>query len=153
QPVPYQQPMQVSPAQAPGQVPMQQMPPQQQPYMQGQPAAAPYMQGQPMPAQPMMGQQMQQRGQSSKSAVVAGILSFFFGGWGIGNFYAGHTGAGVGQIILFFVTVLLIFIPIIGWAISALTGPALGIWALIDTIMYLTKAGGHAYDGDGNLLQ
>lgn len=34
-----------------------------------------------------------------KSRVLAGILQIFFGGFGVGRFYLGYTGIGVGQIL------------------------------------------------------
>ncbi|SFL50832.1 TM2 domain-containing protein [Streptomyces pini] len=55
---------------------------------------------------------------SDKSKVVAGVLSLFLGGFGIGRFYTGHTGLALGQLF---------------------TCGGCGIWSLIDGIMLLTQ--------------
>ncbi|MBF6351688.1 MULTISPECIES: TM2 domain-containing protein [Nocardia] len=59
---------------------------------------------------------------SDKQKMVAGLLQIFFGYLGIGRFYLGDTGVGIGQI-----------------AASIFTcGIAGSIWGLIDGIMILT---------------
>ncbi|WP_405013127.1 TM2 domain-containing protein [Kitasatospora sp. NBC_01539] len=55
---------------------------------------------------------------SDKSKVVAGLLQIFLGGFGIGRFYTGHVGIGVAQL---------------------LTCGGLGVWALIDGIIFLVS--------------
>ncbi|MFE2356200.1 TM2 domain-containing protein [Streptomyces parvulus] len=55
---------------------------------------------------------------SDKSKIVAGVLQLFLGSFGIGRFYVGSVGIGVAQL---------------------LTCGGLGIWALIDGIMYLVS--------------
>jgi hypothetical protein len=55
---------------------------------------------------------------SDKSKIVAGILQLAVGSLGIGRFYAGSIGVGIAQL---------------------LTCGGLGIWALIDGIMYLVS--------------
>ncbi|WP_128379079.1 NINE protein [Streptomyces cavernae] len=55
---------------------------------------------------------------SDKSKIVAGLLQLFLGGLGIGRFYVGSVGVGVAQL---------------------LTCGGLGIWALIDAIMYFVS--------------
>ncbi|MFD6890490.1 TM2 domain-containing protein [Streptomyces sp. NPDC059957] len=55
---------------------------------------------------------------SDKSKLVAGLLQIFLGGLGIGRFYTGHTGMAIAQL---------------------LTCGGLGIWALIDGILFLVK--------------
>ncbi|MEV3874567.1 TM2 domain-containing protein [Streptomyces sp. NPDC049906] len=55
---------------------------------------------------------------SDKSKIVAGVLQLFLGGLGIGRFYVGSVGVGVAQL---------------------LTCGGLGIWALIDGILFLTS--------------
>ncbi len=67
---------------------------------------------------------------SSKSKLVAGLLAFFVGGIGIHNFYLGHTGKGILQLLLCF------------------TGIS-SIWAFIEMIMIFT---GSITDSDGNPL-
>ncbi|MFD7729735.1 TM2 domain-containing protein [Kitasatospora phosalacinea] len=67
---------------------------------------------------------------SDKSKVVAGLLQIFLGGFGIGRFYTGHVGIGVAQL---------------------LTCGGLGIWALIDGIMFLVSD--DRTDAQGRLLR
>ncbi|MEU4142104.1 TM2 domain-containing protein [Streptomyces parvulus] len=55
---------------------------------------------------------------SDKSKIVAGVLQLFLGSFGIGRFYVGSVGIGVAQL---------------------LTCGGLGVWALIDGIMYLVS--------------
>jgi TM2 domain-containing membrane protein YozV len=58
---------------------------------------------------------------SDKSKLVAGLLSIFLGAFGVGRFYTGHIGIGVGQLL-------------IGWLTC-------NLWGIIDGIMILTKGG------------
>lgn len=58
-----------------------------------------------------------------KSRILAGLLGLFFGGLGVHRFYLGHTGIGIAQIIVTFVTFGL------GW-----------IWGFIEGIMILAGA-------------
>ncbi|MDP9183745.1 MAG: TM2 domain-containing protein [Actinomycetota bacterium] len=55
---------------------------------------------------------------SNKSKLVAGLLQIFIGPLGIGRFYTGHIGMGVAQLF---------------------TCGGLGVWALIDGILFLVK--------------
>ncbi|MFJ9740219.1 TM2 domain-containing protein [Streptomyces sp. NPDC101166] len=55
---------------------------------------------------------------SDKSKIVAGILQIFLGGLGIGRFYVGSVGVGIAQL---------------------LTCGGLGLWSLIDGILFLTS--------------
>ncbi|OIJ63565.1 TM2 domain-containing protein [Streptomyces mangrovisoli] len=55
---------------------------------------------------------------SDKSKVVAGILQIFLGGFGAGRFYVGSTGVAIAQLF---------------------TCGGLGVWALIDGILFLTS--------------
>ena len=100
------------------------------------PFAAPAT-GQLPPAQPMPGQPMPGRahagfagrgGKSDKQKIVAALLCWFLGSFGIHRFYLGHTGIGVIQILTF---------------------GGCGIWVLIDLIMILT---GSLKDVDGREL-
>ncbi len=65
---------------------------------------------------------------TEKSVVVALILCFFLGGFGIHRFYVGKVGTGILQL---------------------LTLGGLGIWALIDLILIIS---GKFKDKNGNLL-
>ncbi|GAA4684809.1 hypothetical protein GCM10023347_44990 [Streptomyces chumphonensis] len=55
---------------------------------------------------------------SDKSKITAGILTLLLGSLGIGRFYTGHTGMAIAQL---------------------LTCGGLGVWALIDGILFLTS--------------
>jgi len=55
---------------------------------------------------------------SNKSKLVAGLLQIFIGSLGIGRFYTGHIGMGIAQLF---------------------TCGGLGVWALIDGILFLVK--------------
>lgn len=117
------------PQQAWGQQPMQPMQPQY---------AAPVQQ----PMQPM---QPQFAGPvTQKSSVVAALLCFFFGVFGVHNFYLGHTNRGVIMLVLAVVSMftwwLMLGLVIIG---------VLLVWELVDLIMILTKSGPFARDGRG----
>ncbi|NGO67132.1 TM2 domain-containing protein [Streptomyces boncukensis] len=67
---------------------------------------------------------------SNKSKIVAGVLQLFIGTLGIGRFYTGHVGMGIGQL---------------------LTCGGLGIWALIDGIMFLVSDS--RTDAEGRVLR
>lgn len=62
---------------------------------------------------------------SSKSIVIASLLSLFLGGLGIGRFYLGNIGLGVGKLLTF---------------------GGFGLWAFIDFIYIVS---GNAKDGKG----
>lgn len=67
---------------------------------------------------------------SDKQKIVAGLLQIFFGTFGVGRFYTGHTGIAVAQLL-------------VSWATC-------GIWPLIDGIMMLT---GKVTDAQGRPLR
>lgn len=70
------------------------------------------------------------RSEAQKSKVVAGLLAIFLGGLGIHKFYLGYTKQGVIMLLVSLFGSLLLFI-----------GPlAVGVIALIEGIMYLTKS-------------
>jgi TM2 domain-containing membrane protein YozV len=68
---------------------------------------------------------------SEKSRLVAFLLSFFLGVWGVHRFYVGKSGSGIAM--------LLISLTFIGLAVTL-------IWNLVDDIMILT---GNFTDGEG----
>ncbi|CAL9484570.1 TM2 domain-containing protein [Streptomyces sp. JH002] len=68
--------------------------------------------------------------ESPKSKVVAGILQILLGSVGAGRWYTGHYGMAVAQL---------------------LTCGGLGIWALIDGILFLVKE--DRTDSDGLVLK
>jgi TM2 domain-containing membrane protein YozV len=67
---------------------------------------------------------------SEKSKVIAGLLQLFFGGLGIGRFYTGHVGMAIAQL---------------------LTCGGLGVWALIDAIIFFVSD--QRTDKKGRLLR
>ncbi len=67
---------------------------------------------------------------SDKSKIVAGVLQLFLGSLGIGRFYVGSVGVGIAQLF---------------------TCGGLGIWALIDGIMYLVS--NDRTDAQGRILR
>lgn len=70
----------------------------------------------------------------SKDKTAAGLLAIFLGGWGVHKFYLGHPIPGLVYLLTntigFAITWLFLFIPNI----------ILGIVALIEGILYLTKS-------------
>ena len=82
--------------------------------------------------QPMGGVVMVQGQQKSK--VVAGILGFLLGAFGVHNFYLGYTGKGIAQVLI---TVLSL----------GLLSPISGLWGLIEGILILV--GNINVDGRG----
>ncbi|WP_406503590.1 TM2 domain-containing protein [Streptomyces sp. NBC_00212] len=67
---------------------------------------------------------------SDKSKIIAGVLQLTLGSLGIGRFYVGSVGVGIAQL---------------------LTCGGLGVWALIDGIMYLV--GDDRTDDRGRILR
>ena len=121
-----------------------------------------YGQVQPYGQQPM--QPMQAYGanglpRSPKSKVAAALLAFVLGWTGAHNFYLGHSGRAVIQLLLctggwFFglilsMTLILSFIGIPLLLASA----AVSIWIFIEFIMILVGANGYDRDSDGYPLQ
>lgn len=83
----------------------------------------------PTPAAPF-GVDPQGRPYSDKSKVVAGVLQLFLGGLGAGRFYVGSTGVAIAQL---------------------LTCGGLGVWALIDAILFFTS--NDRTDSQGRILR
>lgn len=92
--------------------------------------------GQPGYAQPAYGQPVVAG--APKQWIVALILGFFFGGFGVHNFYLGYTSKGIIQLIL---TIIVIGAPITA------------VWVLIELIMILMRSGSYGYDAQGQPLQ
>ena len=97
----------------------------------GQPAYGQPAYGQPAYVQPFAAG-------APKQWIVAVLLAFFLGTLGIHNFYLGYTTKGIIQLVL--------TLTFIGLIVS-------GIWAFIDFIMLLLRAGSYAYDAQGQPLQ
>nr|WP_120491616.1 TM2 domain-containing protein [Corynebacterium lactis] len=84
---------------------------------------------------------------SPKSKVAAILLCFFLGGIGAHNFYLGHSGRGIAQLLL----------TIFGWATAIIfVGffllAAVSIWVLVDFVMLIIGSGSYKYDSEGRLL-
>lgn len=91
--------------------------------------------GDPAYGQPAYGQQTY--GAPPKQWVLAMVLAFFLGGFGVHNFYLGYTTRGIIQ--------LLLTITLVGAPISA-------IWALIEFIMIIMRSGAYGCDASGQPL-
>ena len=91
--------------------------------------------GQPAYGQPAYGQQAYAT--PPKQWVLALVLAFFLGGFGVHNFYLGYTTRGIIQLVL--------TITLVGAPISA-------IWALIEFIMIIMRSGSYGYDASGQPL-
>ena len=91
--------------------------------------------GQPAYGQPAYGQPAYAT--PPKQWVLALVLAFFLGGFGVHNFYLGYTTRGIIQ--------LLLTITLVGAPISA-------IWALIEFIMIIMRSGSYGYDASGQPL-
>ena len=96
----------------------------------GQPGYAQPAYGQPAYGQPVVG--------APKQWIVALLLAFFLGPFGIHNFYLGYTTKGIIQ--------LVISLTVVGLIVT-------GIWAFIDFIMLIMRSGSYACDAQGQPLQ
>lgn len=112
-------------------------------------------QAQPAYAQPQQPQgqvqpynQYQQMPYAPKSKVVAALLFFFLGSFGVGNFYMGQTNLGITKLVLLFIGFLtaIFFVGIV--IISAIS-----IWSLVEMILVLTGSNGYDRDANGVPLQ
>ncbi|GIJ00084.1 TM2 domain-containing membrane protein YozV [Sediminihabitans luteus] len=125
-----QQPYGQAPQQPYGQQPYGQQPYGQQPY--GQPT---------QPGQPPYPAPYAAQDPYAKSRLAAGLLGIFLGALGIHRFYTGYTGLGI--------TMLLISVLSFGFLAWAV-----GIWGLIEGILYLTdKTGSFSRDRSGRPLR
>jgi TM2 domain-containing membrane protein YozV len=68
-----------------------------------------------------------------KSKIAAGLFAIFLGGFGIHKFYLGYTGPGL----------VYLLVNTVGWCVTVfmlgIPNMALGVMALIEGILYLTK--------------
>ena len=92
--------------------------------------------GQPGYAQPAYGQPVVAG--PPKQWLVALILGFFFGGFGVHNFYLGYTNRAIIQLIL---------------TITVFGAPITGVWVLVELILILMRSGSYGYDAQGQPLQ
>ena len=97
---------------------------------------AAYAAGQQAYGQPAYGQPF--AAGAPKQWIVALLLAFFLGALGIHNFYLGYTTKGIIQLIL---------------TITVIGAPIAAIWAFIEFIMIIARAGSYAYDAQGQPLQ
>ncbi|KAA8725945.1 TM2 domain-containing protein [Corynebacterium phocae] len=112
------------------------------------PAVAQYQQG----VQPHSNYQPPQQGfgvqPSGKSFVVAAVLAFFLGGFGVHNFFVGYNGRGVAQLLLTLfgsaTAFLVIGVPFL---------MAVGLWVLIDFVMILLGTGAYRRDTNGDIIK
>lgn len=74
---------------------------------------------------------------NTKSKVVAALLAFFLGYFGVHNFYLGYTGKAIAQLLVTLLSCCMLFF-------------VSGIWGIVDGILILT--GKIAVDAKGNPL-
>ena len=92
--------------------------------------------GQPGYSQPAYGQPVVAG--PPKQWLVALLLGLFFGGFGVHNFYLGHTNRAIIQLIL---------------TIIVIGAPVTAVWVLVELIMILMRSGSYGYDAQGQPLQ
>lgn len=145
---------QSQPQQAPQQAPQYSEQQYAQPQQTPQYAQPQYAQPQQAPqyTQPQYAQQTQYSSltnntgvygpTSSKSKLAAGLLGIFLGVFGVHNFYLGHTGKAVGQLLITILSFGML------WFVSS-------IWGLIEGILILCSKPGTKWhkDSDGAELQ
>ena len=102
----------------------------------GQPGYSQPAYGQPGYSQPVYGQPVVAG--PPKQWLVALILGFFFGGFGVHNFYLGYTNRAIIQLIL---------------TITVIGAPITGVWVLVELILILMRSGSYGYDAQGQPLQ
>ena len=102
----------------------------------GQPGYSQPAYGQPGYSQPAYGQPVVAG--PPKQWLVALILGFFFGGFGVHNFYLGYTNRAIIQLIL---------------TITVFGAPITGVWVLVELILILMRSGSYGYDAQGQPLQ
>lgn len=82
-----------------------------------------------------------------RSYIVAALLAFFLGQFGVHNFYIGYRKRAITQLSLYVVgwvlSVVLIGIPIV---------IAVHIWSFVDFVLILLRAGSYATDPHGREL-
>ena len=98
----------------------------------------------PVPQQQMMGYAAvpKKNAPYSKDKVIAAVLCWFLGAFGIHNFYTGHTAAALVQLILVLTAVIWGWFPgfNVVLAIVAL------LWPLVNFIQILTSTGMYKFD-------
>ena len=75
---------------------------------------------------------------SDKSKVASGLLSIFLGCFGVGNFYDGHTGKGLAQLLMTLLSL-------------GILSPVTAIWGLIEGIIVLASPA--PLDGQGRVMR
>ncbi|MDO5029944.1 MAG: NINE protein [Corynebacterium sp.] len=97
-------------------------------------------------------------GISPKSKVLAALLAFFVGAFGVHNFYLGRTGRGLTQLTLWGGSVMsalileatIILAPLA--VICLMVTSAVGIWAFVEFILLIIGTGSYKYDAQGRIL-
>ncbi|APT84671.1 hypothetical protein CAQU_05855 [Corynebacterium aquilae DSM 44791] len=85
--------------------------------------------------------------QERKSKLIAVLLAFFLGSFGVHDFYAGYTMRGL--IKLGLTTLSILTFGVLG----ILFGPVLTVWIIVDIIMILIGGGWYSTDSKGNPFQ
>ena len=122
---------------------------QQSGYQQGYPQQQGYGQMQPYgQQQPMQAYGANGLPRAPKSKILAAVLAFFLGGFGVHNFYLGYTSRGITQLVLYLIG-LATSIILVGFVFLV----AVGLWVFIEFIMILIGANGYDRDAEGYPLQ
>ncbi|MCH6196190.1 TM2 domain-containing protein [Corynebacterium mastitidis] len=85
--------------------------------------------------------------QPQRSYIVAALLAFFLGEFGVHNFYIGYRTRAITQLVLYIVGWVLSFV-LIGIPIVI----AVHVWAFVDFVLILLRAGTYATDPYGREL-
>ncbi|QGU07260.1 TM2 domain protein [Corynebacterium occultum] len=125
--------------------------PQNQGYQQAyqQPLQNPGFQNFAQAPQQNYGQMQPQQSYSpaqygQKSMIIAAVLAFFLGPFGVHNFYLGYMKRGATQLALYLIGIVL---SIVGIGIIFIF--AVGVWAFVEFIMILVRHGRYATDATG----
>lgn len=83
-------------------------------------------------------------GYKQKSMLVAALVAFFLGAFGVHNFYLGNKHKGIAQLVTlvmgYATAIILIGIPVL---------LALHLWVFVEFILILTRSGGYGTDNNG----
>lgn len=121
----------------------QQAQPVNQPFQAPQQAPMFQQSPQPLPPQMMQAPQYPMTQAAPKQMIVAALLAFFLGTFGVHNFYLGYTKKAAWQLGLTMAGYILSLVVV---GIFLIIG--VGIWVLVDFIMILM--GSSPYDRDNN---
>lgn len=87
-------------------------------------------------------------GYSQKNWLVAALLAFFLGTFGVHNFYLGYTRKATVQLVITLISyvTMIVLVGFIGLGVVAL-------WAFVEFVMILVGAGSYDHDANGYPLE